>query len=573
MKQGRGFTKAGQRGIALLAVLFTLVMLSVIGLGMMYSTNMESSINSNYRDKQISYYAALAGLQEARERIRYPYNITPPTSLPSTSFPNVIYIVADAATVQPWDPDNPFFDTELCQERTLGLTGTPGVPCTEAPAGSDWYQVFDDSDVSAGPWNLDHPLDWKWTRIQLKANNNTPVPVNGDVNSTEQSCWNGTTQMSTPNGYTVGCKPIGPVARVAIVNGGTGYTSTPTVSFSGGGGSGATATAVLGPEMTGYISSITVDNGGAGYTSAPTVTLEGNATATAALATTGGSTVDTGVVTGVTMTSAGSGYISPPAVTFVGGGGSGAAGTAVLSSTGTTTTTGTVSSIDLTNAGSQYTSAPTVALSGGGGTGATATANLSLTGSIKTLTLTDQGSQCYSSPADAVVTFTGGGGTGASATAVMESGKSCIFSVATTSTPHCTAKLDSTNSYSPEDQKSGVTFAVGGQNESFRGTLFVSSANHKGPVSMSVQNPGNDASGYSANTFTSQLKLAEGTWADCGNITVTATTGYRIASLNLTNAGSGYMSAPAVTITGGESARRAILRQPHRWAFRSTALP
>jgi len=43
-----------QRGIALLIVCFSLLLLSVIGLGMMYSTNMETTINSNYRDKQVA---------------------------------------------------------------------------------------------------------------------------------------------------------------------------------------------------------------------------------------------------------------------------------------------------------------------------------------------------------------------------------------------------------------------------------------------------------------------------------------------------------------------------------------
>ena len=54
----------------MLVVMFALLLLSVIGLGMMYSTNMESAINSNYRDKQVALYAALGGLQEARDRIQ-----------------------------------------------------------------------------------------------------------------------------------------------------------------------------------------------------------------------------------------------------------------------------------------------------------------------------------------------------------------------------------------------------------------------------------------------------------------------------------------------------------------------
>ena len=111
------------RGIALLVVLFSLLLLSVIGLGMMYSTNMETSINYNYRDKQIAFYAAMAGLQEARDRIQpATHNIVAPTQLPSTSFQNIVYIVGNAASVKPWDTTNAYFDTELCQQQILSLT-------------------------------------------------------------------------------------------------------------------------------------------------------------------------------------------------------------------------------------------------------------------------------------------------------------------------------------------------------------------------------------------------------------------------------------------------------------------
>src|SRR5438552_6153577 len=122
-----------ERGIALLLVLFTMLLLSVIGLGMMYSTNMESSINSNYRDKQTAFYAALAGLQEARDRIQpATHNIVAPTQLPSTMAANVIYIVSNLTTVKPWLTSNRYLDSELCQEKVLSIpVGTPGVPCTD----------------------------------------------------------------------------------------------------------------------------------------------------------------------------------------------------------------------------------------------------------------------------------------------------------------------------------------------------------------------------------------------------------------------------------------------------------
>src|SRR5881397_4381787 len=55
-----------ERGIALMLVLFTMLLLSVIGLGMMYSTNMESAINSNYRDKQTALCCASGAAGIAR---------------------------------------------------------------------------------------------------------------------------------------------------------------------------------------------------------------------------------------------------------------------------------------------------------------------------------------------------------------------------------------------------------------------------------------------------------------------------------------------------------------------------
>jgi hypothetical protein len=76
---------------------------------------------------------------------------------------------------------------------------------------------------------------------------------------------------------------------------------------------------------------------------------------------------DPGVITGFTVTNGGSGYTSAPTVVFAGGGGTGAAATAVVSSAGV------VTGITLTSAGSGYISAPTLSFSGGGGTGLTAT--------------------------------------------------------------------------------------------------------------------------------------------------------------------------------------------------------
>ena len=80
-------------------------------------------------------------------------------------------------------------------------------------------------------------------------------------------------------------------------------------------------------------------------------------------------------ISGVMIGNGGTGYTSAPAVAFKGGGGSGAAGTAVVSG-------GVVKSITMTSPGSGYSRTPVVVLTGGGGTGATAFAKAVLPGAI-----------------------------------------------------------------------------------------------------------------------------------------------------------------------------------------------
>ena len=60
------------------------------------------------------------------------------------------------------------------------------------------------------------------------------------------------------------------VTSITVTNGGSGYTSAPSVTLSGGGGSGATVTANL---TGGSVASITVNNPGSGYTSLPAVVI------------------------------------------------------------------------------------------------------------------------------------------------------------------------------------------------------------------------------------------------------------------------------------------------------------
>ena len=75
---------------------------------------------------------------------------------------------------------------------------------------------------------------------------------------------------------------------------------------------------------------IDITNGGSGYTSAPTVTVAAPTGPGVAVRATASATVENGVVTAVRILSNGSQYEVVPAVTFSGGGGADAAATAVL---------------------------------------------------------------------------------------------------------------------------------------------------------------------------------------------------------------------------------------------------
>src|SRR5438876_1552408 len=263
------------------------------------------------------------------------------------------------------------------------------------------------------------------------------------------------------------------------------------------------------------------------------------------------------------MTTGGDGYTGPPAVNFSGGGGAGASAVAVLSSSGTVTTDGYVTAVNVTNGGSGYTSPPTVNFSGGGGSasGAAATAVLGTSGKVVSLNVSDVGTHCYSQASDVVVSFSGGSGSGAAAVGVLKTTRSCIYSVSVTSAPNCNNKLSSANGYSPPDQKTSVTFNDVG-NKSVHGTLYVRAADEKSPDSFLVDYPGHDATGYTAATFSSTLTIyvspgVSTAWPihsgqqDCNNISVTATTGYRLQSITVTNGGCGYTATPTVNISGG----------------------
>ena len=123
----------------------------------------------------------------------------------------------------------------------------------------------------------------------------------------------------------------GAITNIAVVSGGTGYNTPPTVNITcpAHDGDDAVFTVVLDGDAIDYI---TVDDGGSGYKGAISASLQGGGGSAASLGTV---TVDTSSIS-VTITTAGSGYTSAPSAT--------------LSGTATITTSITTGGIKINNA-------------------------------------------------------------------------------------------------------------------------------------------------------------------------------------------------------------------------------
>jgi hypothetical protein len=120
-----------QTGSALIIAIFALLLISVVGIALLISTGSDSALTGNYRNSAAAYYAAVAGLEEARGRLlaKNPdfLNIAVPNYVPpyggALDVHNVLYILnpATGETVSP--VGGPYPDTEYGTEFTWGLTG------------------------------------------------------------------------------------------------------------------------------------------------------------------------------------------------------------------------------------------------------------------------------------------------------------------------------------------------------------------------------------------------------------------------------------------------------------------
>src|SRR5436305_6404262 len=110
-----------QAGSSVILVLLFLMVLSAAGMGMMFSSNIDTLVNANYKQSIEAYYASKAGLEEPRDRIRLgataaaggaggPSAITPPGIMPTANLAGgVVYILNpdNNGAVLPWTPGTP----------------------------------------------------------------------------------------------------------------------------------------------------------------------------------------------------------------------------------------------------------------------------------------------------------------------------------------------------------------------------------------------------------------------------------------------------------------------------------
>ena len=113
----------------------------------------------------------------------------------------------------------------------------------------------------------------RWVNVSPGAGDDTAL-IQAAINSVaaktpDANGWRGVVYLN-PGEYQIGTS--GSLGAVSVTNGGSGYTSVPSVTITGGGGSGATATATV---TAGVVAALNINNSGSGFTSLPTITISG----------------------------------------------------------------------------------------------------------------------------------------------------------------------------------------------------------------------------------------------------------------------------------------------------------
>jgi hypothetical protein len=178
VKENRQSGHSGREaGSALLIAIFALMLISVVGIALLVSTGTDSQLAGNYRNSTAAYYAAVAGLEEARGRLLWKnrdfLNSTVPNfipmagGLPALGLTDVRYILNPAVgeTVDPTSSTNPssYPDNEYQSDLGWSLSGANVQTTTSV------------SSASGFPGPL-----YKWVRINPVTEHALQTDINND---------------------------------------------------------------------------------------------------------------------------------------------------------------------------------------------------------------------------------------------------------------------------------------------------------------------------------------------------------------------------------------------------------
>src|SRR5271170_1189661 len=169
MKMDRKTRRSSEKGIALLIAIFVLLLISVVAIALLVSSGTETALGANYRKSSTVYYAAIAGLEEARGRLlaKNPNSFVPSVIPLGATFPlgQTLYVInrSPGDNIVPWDPSNAFYDNEYQTEF--------GVPASSA----SWQSVPSvwDNNVQGIPGPI-----FKWVRINAATEQSLFLQVN-----------------------------------------------------------------------------------------------------------------------------------------------------------------------------------------------------------------------------------------------------------------------------------------------------------------------------------------------------------------------------------------------------------
>jgi hypothetical protein len=171
----RKIKRQREAGVVLLIAIFVLMLVSVVAIALIVSSGTESALAANYRSSAAVYYAAMAGLEEARGRLQpnipdY-FNNSIAGFMPTGATPlatgSVRYVInpVGGETVDPRDSASPYFDAEYQTEFGIPITSAPDVQLINSVSGNNGAGI-------PGP-------PFKWVRITAATKNSLKMNVDG----------------------------------------------------------------------------------------------------------------------------------------------------------------------------------------------------------------------------------------------------------------------------------------------------------------------------------------------------------------------------------------------------------